>query len=90
MATKETLHRLVDELPDDAVGAVELFLEFVLVRRRRSQTADPVLQAFMSAPEDDEPLTAEEAAAIAEAKADFDHGNTVSWENYLASRRAGS
>jgi hypothetical protein len=49
-----------------------------------------VLQAFMSAPEDDEPLTAEEAAAIAEAKADFDHGNTVSWENYLASRRAGS
>ena len=86
MATRETLHRLVDELPEEAVGAVELFLEFVMLRRRPA--ANPVLQAFMNAPDDDEPLTADDIEALSEARADFERGDTLSWEAYLASRRA--
>ncbi len=89
MATRETLHHLVDELPDDTVGAVELFMEFILLRRRRTEVVDPVLQAFLRAPDDDEPLTTEDAAAVAEARADFVRGDTMSWESYLAGRQAG-
>jgi len=56
MASKETLHRLVDELPDAEVQAAERFLEYLRA------LGDPVLRAFLTAPEDEEPLTPEEAA----------------------------
>lgn len=42
--------------------------------------ADPVVAAFRDAPEDDEPWTAEDEAAVAEADADFAAGRTVSLE----------
>ena len=41
---------------------------------------DPVVAAFREAPEDDEPWTAEDEAAVAEADADFAAGRTVSHE----------
>jgi hypothetical protein len=41
---------------------------------------DPVLRAFREAPEDDEPFTEEDEAAVAEADADFAAGRTVSLE----------
>jgi hypothetical protein len=87
MTRREHLHRLIDELPEDVVGAVQLFMEFVLFRRQRSDLTDPVLRTFMNAPADDEPLTAEDIAAIAEARADFTNGDTVSWETYMRKRR---
>jgi hypothetical protein len=76
MTTKETLHHLIDELPDDALPAAERYLE--------SPRDDPVLRAFAEAPEDDEPLTPEEIAAIDEAKAELAAGDLVPWEEVKA------
>lgn len=42
--------------------------------------ADPVVIAFRDAPEDDEPWTAEDEAAVAEADADLAAGRTTSLE----------
>lgn len=41
---------------------------------------DPVVVAFRDAPLDDEPWTAEDEAAVAEADADFAAGRTISLE----------
>jgi len=41
---------------------------------------DPVVVAFREAPEDDEPWTETDEAALAEADADFAAGRTVSLE----------
>lgn len=41
---------------------------------------DPVIVAFRDAPEDDEPWTAGDEAAVAEADADFAAGRTASHE----------
>lgn len=41
---------------------------------------DPVVVAFREAPEDDEPWTEADEAAVAEADADFAAGRTVSHE----------
>jgi hypothetical protein len=89
ITTKEHLHNLIDELPSESVGLVTLFVEFVL-QRRRAESTDPVLQAFLNAPEDDEPLTDEEIAAIEEGKADFARGDAIRWSEYLAQRQGES
>jgi hypothetical protein len=61
MTTKEGLHRLIDELPEAVLPVVERYLESV--------RDDPVLHALATAPEEDEELSPEEAAALAEARA---------------------
>jgi hypothetical protein len=62
MTTKERLHLLVDDLSErDAERAL------VLVE---SEFEDPVIAAFRNALEDDEPLTPEDEAALAEVAAD--------------------
>jgi hypothetical protein len=45
---------------------------------------DPVLRAFMEAPEDDEPVTPEEEAAIAEAREAVARGEVEPWEKVRA------
>lgn len=59
---KERLHKLVDELSereaDDALRYIA------------NQRGDPVIAAFRNAPDDDEPLTAEDENALAEVQAD--------------------
>jgi hypothetical protein len=69
VTTKERLHRLVDELSDDdaerALGLVKTEFE------------DPVLRAFRDAPEDDEPLTPEEEAALERSRQEYRHGEGV-------------
>lgn len=45
--------------------------------------ADPLVVAFRDAPLDDEPVTAEEEAAMAEARADLAAGRTVSLEEAM-------
>jgi hypothetical protein len=62
VTTKERLHRLVDDLSEQ-----EAERALVLVK---SELEDPVIAAFRNAPEDDEPLTSAEAAALAEVAAD--------------------
>ena len=74
MTTKETLHKLVDRLPEDEWEAVHQILEERLAKH------DPVLRAFLTAPEDDEPETEEERAAVAEAYEAIARGEVVSDE----------
>jgi hypothetical protein len=59
---KERLHQLVDELSDDEAAAT-----LRLIDRRH---ADPLLRAIADAPEDDEPFTDDDEAAIVEVEAD--------------------
>ena len=61
MATKEILHRLVDELPDSAWGESE---RHALALR----TDDAVLRALLAACLDDERETDEERAGVQEAR----------------------
>lgn len=68
MTTKEALHRLIDELPDEQA------------ERLLHGISDPVLRARAYAPDDDEPETAEEAEAVAEGLADLEHGDVVTTE----------
>ncbi len=73
-ADREDLHRLIDELPDDSLGHVVW-----LLRRAR----DPMLVLLDAAPEDDEPLTAEDVAAIEEARECYRRGEVVSLDELI-------
>ena len=69
---KERLHRLIDELPDEDIDAVERYLQSLCTHD------DPVLRAVRSAPVDDEPLTDEQREDIEKARNDLRAGNRVS------------
>lgn len=73
--TKAHLHELIEELPDSEIEEAARYL-----RRLRELADDPVYQAFMNAPYDDEPLTPEDEAAIAQGHAELMRGETISWE----------
>jgi hypothetical protein len=75
MTVKENVHRLIDELSDSTLVEAERYLEAL----RRAEL-EPLWQAFMAAPEDDEPLTAEDIAAIEEGKAEIARGEGIPWE----------
>jgi hypothetical protein len=70
MANKEALHQLVDALPESEWEHAERLLTALT-------TTDPVLRALLLAPEDDEPETDDERAAVAEARADLAAGRVV-------------
>ena len=75
MVERQTLHVLVDDLPEDELAAAKRFLEFL-----RSRSKDS-LHAFLDeAPLDDEPVTEEDLAAIREGFADKARGDVVSQE----------
>lgn len=85
MTTKERLHELVEELPASSSGPALRVLtylrddpEFVLKLLR--SLSDPVLRALEEAPVDDEPVTEEDRAAIAEGWADYHAGRGLSAE----------
>ena len=69
--TKERLHRLIDALPDSNLAATEEAL---------ASLTDPILRAFLDAPEDDEPLAPEDISAIEQGKAEIERGELVPWE----------
>jgi hypothetical protein len=73
LGSEDTLHHLVDTLPDSEIAAAERYLRGV-------QTDDPVLRTLLTAPLDDEPETDEERAAVAGAYADMRRGRLVSME----------
>jgi len=62
MANRQHVHELVDRLPDSDVPVVEKLLE--------SLTESPAERAIRLAPPDDEPVTAADERAIAEAESD--------------------
>jgi hypothetical protein len=75
MITRETLHCLIDELPETTFAQAEYVLNLVRDLANKPPTPippdDPLRLAALSAPEDDEPLTAEDIAAIEEAEAEM-------------------
>ncbi len=68
------MHKLIDRLPKSEWEAVYRVLE------ERMAKHDPVLRAFLNAPEDDEPESEEERAAVEEAYEDLKAGRVVSDE----------
>lgn len=68
MTTKEALHRLIDELPEEQAERLLRGID------------DPVLLARAHAPIDDEAETPEEAVAVAEGIADLERGDVLTTE----------
>lgn len=75
MTTREKLHRLVDELAEAELAPTLRLVE--------TQRHDPMLQALADAPEDDEPWTDQDEAAVAEGRADLAAGRTISLDEML-------
>jgi hypothetical protein len=72
VAVRERIHRLVDQLAE----AELLAIESLLVERRAA--SDPVLRALSNAPAEPEPLTEEDAVAIQEGFDAIARGDVVS------------
>lgn len=72
MQTRERIHQIIDSLPDSELPEIEDFLA------QRRTADDPFLRALANAPEDDEPLTPEDIAAIEEGLADLAAGRVIS------------
>ena len=70
MPNRNTLYRLVDELPDSEIGRAQRVLAALLEPEGDLYTLD-------TAPEDDEPETPEERAAVEEARAEADRGELI-------------
>jgi hypothetical protein len=73
--TKKHAHELIDCLPPAKLSAVVGLLEAMV---------DPVTRTISNAPIDDEPLTAEEEKAIAEAREWLKHNPGISHEQVLS------
>ena len=67
MTTREALHRLIDELPDEEAERV----------LRALTIADPVERSLTLAPLDDEPETGEELEGLREARAQAARGELI-------------
>ena len=72
MTTREDLYRLVDEIPERELQAARRYLEYL------REMGDPLIQALVEAPFDDEPESEEEKKAVKEAYKDLSDGNIVS------------
>jgi hypothetical protein len=75
MVTKTDLHRLIDELPDDALPIAARFLTEL-----EADEAAPFVPLH-EAPLDDEPVTEEDRAGIAEARAAIARGDWIRHED---------
>jgi hypothetical protein len=73
--SRSELYQLVDALPETETMSAKRFLEFLI-----SQREDPVVKAFLNAPENDEPLTEEEVRDIGEAEIALAEGRVYSYE----------
>ena len=74
MTSRDSLHRLVDDLPETEFVRAERMLEVL------KETAAPSLYTLDSAPEDDEAETPVEAAAVSEAWRDHRAGKSLTTE----------
>ena len=75
MTIKDELHRVVDELPQKELHGAKRFLEYL------RNMGDPLLQALMEAPEDEEPTTPEEDEGAKEAWREYLRGEARPWED---------
>ncbi len=76
MSAREQLHRLIDLLADAELPPALRVLESLHDAREE----DPWLHALLTAPEDDEPETPQEHAALDRAMEEARRGETKSWE----------
>jgi hypothetical protein len=70
--TRDSLHKLIDELPETDLPTAARVLEAL------HATSDPTRWALDHAADDDEPETAEEAAAVAAAWGEYRQGEQLS------------
>jgi hypothetical protein len=73
--SRDTLHDLVDRIPEEEFPAAQRFLEYLVV--------NPAWRAALSAPPDDEPVTDADVAAIARARDEVRAGKVTSHEEIL-------
>ena len=66
VTTKESLHRLIDELPEDALAGVEHYLAAV--------RDDPMMRVLLATPLDDEATTPEDDDEARDARARYRRG----------------
>lgn len=69
---KETLHQLIERLPEAEIDAAEELLMQLCAKH------DPILRAFLDAPVVDDPLTEEEEKLMEEAYEAVRRGDVVS------------
>lgn len=73
--TRDSLHQLIDRLPETELSAAQRFLEYL--------ASSPACRTALLAPVDDEPVTKGDAEAIARARADVEAGRFVSHDEVL-------
>jgi hypothetical protein len=66
MTTRERLHRIVDELPEDELDAALKAIE--------TRSDDPLIRRLEEAPAEDEEISAEEENAVQEARDELAQG----------------
>ena len=74
MATREDLHRIVEEIPSTELDSAASYLLYL------RDLYDPIVKAFLDAPDDDEPETKEERNAVNEARTALKYGEMASDE----------
>jgi hypothetical protein len=74
MSARDSLHGLIDELPESELAAADRFLQYLRA------TADPVLRALLEALLDDAPETAEERRLVQEARDELARGEVRTLE----------
>lgn len=73
--SRAALHELIDRIPESDIVAAQRLLERL--------ANDAAFRAAMSAPPDDEPVTAGDAEAIARARRDLHAGRVASHDEIL-------
>jgi len=73
--TRDTLHSLVDRIPDGELPTARRFLEYL--------ASSPAYRAALAAPPDDEAVTPGDAEAIAKTEEDVRAGRVVSQDDVL-------
>lgn len=69
MTTREKLHRIVDELPEEQLDAA--------LRAIETHSDDPLIRRLEEAPAEDEEISAEEEAAVQEARDELAAGSPL-------------
>jgi hypothetical protein len=76
MVTRQELHELLDRVPDQGLNEARRYLQAL-----KEAGGDPLLSRLLLAPEEDEEITADEEAAVAEAREDTAAGRLFTLED---------
>jgi hypothetical protein len=72
---REALHDLVNRIPENDLAAAQRYLQYL--------AASPAYRAALSAPPDDEPVTADDSEAIEKAAGEIRAGKVASHDDIL-------